>query len=316
MKQLSVAVVGLGPIGVEIARAILERKSLRLVGAVDTDPALAGKPVATRVEGAPRALKIVPSLEKALAGKSRPDAIALATSSRFRAVTGDLQTCVKRKVHVVSTCEELAAPLVDARGWKKLDDAARRAKVTLLGTGVNPGFVMDRLVLQLAGACVSVAKVEVERVVDAAKRRAPLRKKVGEGLTIDEFRRGVADGRIGHVGLRESVALIARGLGWKLDKIVDEIIPEPDGDDFRCRGLRQRAVGIVGGEERITLRLSMYVGAPDPHDRIWIAADPPLDVIIAGGTQGDRGTIGTVVNALERLPRAPRGLVTVADVFA
>jgi 4-hydroxy-tetrahydrodipicolinate reductase len=158
-----------------------------------------------------------------------------------------------------------------------------------------------------------VAKVEVERVVDAAKRRAPLRKKVGEGLTIDEFRRGVADGRIGHVGLRESVELIARGLGWKLDRIEDAIEPEPDGD--RCRGLRQRAVGIVGGEVRITLRLGMFVGAPDPHDRVWIAADPPLDVTIAGGTQGDRGTIGTVVNALERLPRAPRGLVTVADVF-
>lgn len=313
MKRVRVAVVGLGPIGVEVARAILSRPELKLVGAVDVAETLRGRPLAEVVDGAPPSLKISGALDKLLK-KERVDAVALTTSSRFDGVADDLATCAKHRVHVASTCEELSAPAVAPAGWKKLDGKAKKAKVTLLGTGVNPGFVMDRLVLSLAGACVSVTRVSVERVVDAAKRRGPLRKKVGEGLTVEEFRAGVSEGRIGHVGLRESSTLIARGLGWKLDGYEESIDPAT-GPDGRVTGVMQRARGLVDGEEKITLTLHMYVGAPDPHDRVLVYGDPPLDVTIAGGTQGDRGTVGTVVNALARLPRAPRGLVTVADVF-
>jgi 4-hydroxy-tetrahydrodipicolinate reductase len=215
---------------------------------------------------------------------------------------------------VASTCEELAAPAIDAKTWARLDDHARHADVTLLGTGVNPGFVMDRLPLQLAGACISVARVRVDRVVDAAKRRGPLRKKVGEGLSVDEFRAGVADKRIGHVGLRESALLIARGLGWKIDDYVETIDPVT-GADGKCLGIRQRGTATVGGQPKIELALDMYVGAPNPHDRVQLEADPPMDVTIAGGTQGDRATVGTTVNALARMRSAPRGFVTVGEVF-
>jgi 4-hydroxy-tetrahydrodipicolinate reductase len=159
-----------------------------------------------------------------------------------------------------------------------------------------------------------VSRVRVERVVDAARRRGPLRKKVGEGLSPEEFARGVAGKRLGHVGLRESALLIARGLGWKLDDYRETIGPVV-GDDGRCRGITQRGTGVVGGEPKIELALDMYVGAPDPHDRVVLDSDPPMDVTVAGGTQGDRATVGTTVNALARMRSAPRGLVTVADVF-
>jgi 4-hydroxy-tetrahydrodipicolinate reductase len=314
MKRVRVGVVGLGPIGIEVVRAILGRPELKLAAAVDVSPALAGKKLAELVPDAPPSLKIAGDLD-ALLGKGGLDAIALTTTSRFPVVARDLQTAIKHGVHVASSCEEMAAPGVDAALWKKLDARARKAEVTLLGTGVNPGFVMDRLVLQLAGACVRVDNVRVERVVDAAKRRGPLRKKVGEGITVEEFKAGVKAGRLGHVGLRESARLIAAGLGWPLHRY-DETVEPAVGADGRVLGVKQRGRGIVDGKERISLELQMYVGAPEPHDRIVLASDPPMDVTIASGTQGDRGTIGTVVNALARLPRAPRGLVTVADVFA
>ncbi len=314
MAQLRVGVVGLGPIGLEVARAIVSRPELRLVAAIDVSPALLGKALEELVPGAPRDVKIETSLDAALTQPGRVEAIALTTTSRFSGIVADLETAIRRRVHVASTCEELAAPGVDAQTWARLDERARHADVTLLGTGVNPGFVMDRLPLSLAGACVSVAAVRVERVVDAAKRRGPLRKKVGEGLSPDEFRAGVAAGRLGHVGLRESALLIARGLGWKVERY-DETLEPVLGDDGKCRGIRQRGAAIVGGATKIELALDMYVGAPDPHDRIVLDADPPLDVTIAGGTQGDRGTVGTTVNALARMRSAPRGLVTVADVF-
>jgi 4-hydroxy-tetrahydrodipicolinate reductase len=314
MAELRVGVVGLGPIGLEVARAIVTRRELKIVAAVDLSPSLAGKRLDELVTGAPADVIIESSLDEALR-PGRVEAVALTTTSRFSGIGSDLETAIKRRVHVVSTCEELAAPVIDPQMWARLDDHAKHADVTLLGTGVNPGFVMDRLPLQLAGACISVRAVQVERVVDAARRRAPLRKKVGEGLTPAEFAAGVAEKRLGHVGLRESAVLIARGLHWRLDKY-DETIEPVLGADGKCLGIRQRGVGIVGGEERIKLALDMYVGAPDPHDRVMLEADPPMDVLVVGGTQGDRATVGTTVNALARMRSAPRGLVTVADVFA
>jgi 4-hydroxy-tetrahydrodipicolinate reductase len=313
LTRVRVAVVGLGPIGVEVAKAVSTRPELKLVAAVDVAESLCGRRLRELVDGAPPSIKIAGELD-ALLKKGGVDAVALTTSSRFAGVAGDLATCARRRVHVASTCEELAAPVGEPAKWKKLDALAKKSKVTLLGTGVNPGFVMDRLVLQLTGACVSVTRVVVERVVDAAKRRGPLRKKVGEGISVEEFRAGVRAGRLGHVGLRESAVLIAKGLGWKLQRY-EETVDPATGPDGRVLGVMQRGRGVVGGEERITLTLHMYVGAPDPHDRVLVYGDPPLDVTIAGGTQGDRGTVGAVVNALARLPQAPRGLVTVADVF-
>jgi 4-hydroxy-tetrahydrodipicolinate reductase len=314
MTELRVGVVGLGPIGLEVVRAIVARRELRLVAAVDVSPALARRSLAELVPGAPAEVRVEGSLDAALAA-GRTEAIALTTGSRLAGVVADLETAVRRRVHVASTCEELAAPALDPQTWARLDDQARRADVTLLGTGVNPGFVMDRLPLQLAGACVSVARVRVERVVDAALRRVPLRKKVGEGLTPEAFAAGVAAGTLGHVGLRQSALLVAHGLGWKLDGYEETIDPVL-GDDGRCLGLRQRGIGRVAGEPRIELSLQMSVGAPAPHDRVVLEADPPLDVTLAGGTHGDRATVGTTVNALCRMRSAPRGLVTVADVFA
>jgi hypothetical protein len=313
MSELRVCVVGLGPIGLEVARAIVSRRELRIVAAVDLSPELAGRPLAELVPGAPADVKIDSTLDAALA-PGRVEAMALTTTSRFAEVVADLETAIRRRVHVASTCEEMSAPVIDSQTWARLDERARNADVTLLGTGVNPGFVMDRLPLQLAGACVSVSRVRVDRVVDAAKRRGPLRKKVGEGLSPDEFRAGVAQKKIGHVGLRESALLIARGLGWKIDAYVETIDPVV-GDDGKCLGIRQRGAATVGGTTKIELALDMYVGAPNPHDRVQLEADPPMDVLVAGGTQGDRATVGTTVNALARMRSAPRGFLTVADVF-
>lgn len=140
-------------------------------------------------------------------------------------------------------------------------------------------------------------------------------RKSGEGLSVAEFRRGVREGRIGHVGLRASAELIAYGLGWTLEAYKESIAPAL-GEDGLCTGIRQVGVGTVAGKKRIVLKLDMFVGATSPHDHIVLDSDPPIDLRIEGGTQGDRGTVGTVVNAISRLSDAPRGLITVADLFA
>jgi 2,4-diaminopentanoate dehydrogenase len=314
-----VAIVGLGAIGREVLKAVCARPGLLLTGVAD--PAFAGRDageVANPEAGTGAAVGVIvsPTASEALVGA---DVVLVLTGSGVAEVLPIVEAAAAQGVDVISTCEDLAyADLATAELARRIDACARAAEVSVVGTGVNPGFVMDRLPVTLAAACVHVDRVQVSRVVDAAKRRGPLRAKVGAGMTVDEFRAGVAAGRLGHRGLRESCALIGLGLGWVFDEIRSTIEPvvgaRPGIAPGRVAGLRQLAVGVRAGDEIVRLDLEMSVGAPDPHDRIVIEGDPPLDVLVRGGTHGDRGTVGAVLSAIPAVIAAPPGLKTILDL--
>lgn len=310
---MKVGLVGLGPIGVEVGRALAASPEFELVGVADVSSRLVGRGLGEILPGAPAGLKVEPRLAGVLG--HGPEAVVLCTRSLFREVVEDLNAIVAAGAHAVTSCEELAAPPEDPAALA-LHEAAERAGVAILATGVNPGFVMDRWPLQLAAMCMSVQGVVVERVVDAGQRREPLRYKVGQGLSSEEFQAAVAAGRLGHVGLRASAALIARGLGTQLASAEEDIIPVT-GTDGRTLGVRQELRGRTADDRPIELRLQMSVGAPVPHDRVILDADPPIDARIVGGLHGDRATVAALVEALRRISRPARrtGLLTVADLY-
>ena len=311
-----VAVIGLGAIGREVCKAVCERPGLVVSGAAD--PAFAGRDAGevAGVASGPLGVAVAATAAEALAGA---DVALVLTGSGVAEVLPIVEAAAAQGVDVISTCEDLAyADLATAELARRIDATARAAGISVLGTGVNPGFVMDRLPVTLAAACVRVDRVQVFRAVDAAKRRAPLRAKVGAGMTVEEFQAGVAARRLGHRGLRESVALIGLGLGWAFDEIrstIDPVVGDRAGIAAgRVAGLHQIAVGIRAGQELVKLDLEMSVAAPDPHDRVLIDGDPPLDVLVRGGTQGDRGTVGAVLSAIPALIAASPGLKTVLDL--
>ena len=219
--------VGLGPIGAGVVRQVANRKGLTIVGAVDIDPAKAGRDLG-EVCGVGRKLRVkVGSDISATIRASRPDVAVLCTSSSLKKVIPEFEAVLKLKVPIVSTTEELAYPVKsNAAPAKKIDALAKRARVAVLGTGVNPGFVMDALPIALTGVCESVTAIEVDRIQDARIRRLPFQKKIGAGLTREEFQAKVDDASVRHVGLAESITMIADALGWKLDKVTDEIRPK------------------------------------------------------------------------------------------
>jgi 2,4-diaminopentanoate dehydrogenase len=313
-----VAVIGLGAIGREVFKAVCARPGLVVSGAAD--PAFvgrdAGEVAGVEVAVGPLGVVVAATAAEALAGA---DVALVLTASGVAEMLPIVEAAAAQGVDVISTCEDLAyADLSTADLARRIDATARAAGISVLGTGVNPGFVMDRLPVTLAAACVRVDRVQVFRVVDAAKRRAPLRAKVGAGMTVEEFQAGVAAARLGHRGLRESVALIGLGLGWVFDEIrstIDPVVGQRAGvASGRVAGLHQVAVGVRAGQELVKLDLEMSVAAPDPHDRVVIDGDPPLDVLIRGGTHGDRGTVGAVLSAIPALIAAPPGLKTVLDL--
>jgi 4-hydroxy-tetrahydrodipicolinate reductase len=325
-REIRVTFYGLGPIGQGIARIALGTEGLKVVGATDPAPDYAGKDLGA-ILGLPRKLRLKVHPEPArFTRKTKAEVAVVSTSSSVKNIKPQLLALVRRGLHVVTTCEELSFP-VPAResAFREMDKAARKKKVSVLGTGVNPGFAMDILPLMLTGPCAKVNRVMVTRVVDAGTRRLPLQRKVGAGLSLAQFRRALTEGGVRHTGLVESVHMIAAGLGWKLDKVDETIEPAVAPRDLDTEYLRVAAGAAAGikqsargyrkdGELVISLDLQMYVGAENPRDHVFIDGDPPIDMTIAGGVAGDIATAAIVVNAIPRLLAAPAGVITMKDL--
>ncbi len=308
----TVAHYGLGPIGLGIAALAVDR-GYRPVAAVDIDPEKIGRDLGALLDRG--TLGVTVARDAADAFATRPRVVFHSTQSRLAQVTPQLLTIIEAGASIISTCEELAFPWYHhAQDARRIDDAAKTRGVTVVGLGVNPGFVMDLLPIVLTAPCREIRGVHVTRVVNAGLRRLPLQRKVGAGMTRVEFEEGVAAERIGHVGLKESVAMIADALGWRLDSIDERIAPVLDG--ATVRGLHQVAAGRRGvtgsdGGAAITLDLTMALDAPNPRDAVTLDGDPPIAMTVTGGIHGDVATCALAVNALARVLAAPPGLVTV-----
>jgi 4-hydroxy-tetrahydrodipicolinate reductase len=324
-KKIRVAQYGVGPIGASIVRLMRQKASLEIVGAIDKDPAKAGRDLGEAI-GAPDApwgVRISADAESLL--EKPVDIVVHSTSSYLPSVMDQLLACLAAGCCIVSTCEELAYP------WRKhpelsarLDAAAKEEGVALVGTGVNPGFVMDKLVLTLSAVSQRVDSARATRVVDASKRRLPLQKKIGAGMAPEEFRAQVTAGVIKHHGLPESIAMVADGLGFALDDISETIEPviaeQTVKTEFlevapgQVAGVHQIARGVSAGKEKIFMELKMYVGATQPADTIELKGEPNLSLVIPGGTHGDVATAAVVVNAIPTILAATSGLRTARDL--
>ena len=307
---------GLGAIGVGIGRLAAVREGVTLAGAVDSAPDKAGRPLydVLEVAAAERPNPAVFADAAQALAETRPQVVLHATGSYLPDVLPQLIECAKAGANVISTCEELSYP------WrrhpelaKQLDAEAKARNVTILGTGVNPGFVMDTLAVTLSGVCQDVRHVRIARIVDVAKRRIQLQRKVGVGLTLDEFASRIEAGRFGHVGLKESCWLVAEGLGWRLDTL-DETIEPIAGPDGNATGIRQTAIGTVNGRTVIDALVQMSAGADRPRDEIEIDGTPPVRMVIEGGIMGDTATAAIIVNAIPRVVAHAPGLVTMLDL--
>jgi len=316
---------GCGPIGCAVARLVFQRPSIEMVGAVDIDPGKIGRDLG-EVMGAGKNLGIPITADvEGLFAKTKVDLVFHQTSSSLRKVTPELIQLLGFGVDIVSTTEELAYPFTSQPELAaEIDRIARANRATVLGTGVNPGFVMDSWILFMTAVCQQVKKVKAVRVQDARTRRLPFQKKIGAGCTPEQFQKLVDAGTLRHVGLTESIAMIADGLGWRLDRIAESIEPViaqgPVQSIYiavkpgQACGVRQVGKGLKGTEEVITLEFEASLGAPESYDAVYIEGLPNMEVVTKGGTQGDIATAAIVVNAAHRVIEAGPGLLTMKDL--
>jgi 2,4-diaminopentanoate dehydrogenase len=323
--MIRVIQLGLGPLGRQIVRYIGERRGLELVGVVDVDPGLQGRDAGEVCGIAPLGLRVAASLDEArLHAPEVPQVAVLATVSSIDRLVAQVEAAARAGLHIVSTCEELSFPWKRHRAAAEAIDAACRAHgVACLGTGVNPGYLMDYLPAVFTAIAQRVDRIEVERVQDASRRRVPFQQKIGAGLTPAEFEARKREGTLRHVGLPESVDMIAHALGWELEETTETLEPvlaeEDIGTGYRAiakgqpAGVQQIATGTLGGREVLRLTFRAAVGEARSYDRIRIRGLPDVDTTIDGGLNGDVATCAITVNAIRAVLRAEPGLRTMLD---
>jgi len=325
--KIRVVVYGCGVMGGRIARALLDKKSFEIAGAVDVDPKLVGRDLGEALE---IGKKLGVSVEKDAAAafsKAKADAVVHATSSHLKSVFPQLASCLEAGLDVVSTCEELSFP------WKRhpdlsrdLDALARKCDATVVGTGINPGYLMDTLPAVLTAPCLRVESVHVTRMMNSAKRRIPFQEKVGTGLTPAQFQEKIRTGAItGHVGLQESIHMIAAALDWTLDDVT-EFPPEAVLADRDVQtavavvkpgnviGLKSLAHGKRAGKKAISMEFVAHAGVAEEYDEVLIKGEPDIRQRILGGVHGDVGTVAMTINTLPRAIAAAPGLKTMIDL--
>ena len=324
-NKIRVVQYGLGPIGKKITQYLLERDSVQIVGAIDSDPMKLGLDIG-ELAGSPVAYGVcVTDNPKTLLSKVNADIVVLTTTSSLENIKSQIIEIISFGINIVSTCEELSHPwLTNPEIANEIDVAAKMSDVSVLATGINPGFLMDFLPLAMTGICRNVKKVTVKRIQNAQFRRIPFQKKIGAGLTVEQFNDKVKEGTLRHVGLTESIHMIGHKIGWKLDKTEDIINPVIATDKVttadltiepgKVTGVNQIGRGYVKSKEVITLVFKATIGEPDPHDRIIIEGTPDIDMTIKDGINGDIATCAITTNAIPAVIKAPAGLRTMSNI--
>ncbi len=324
MEEIKVVQIGIGPLGQQITRYIIERKGLKIVGAVDKDPLKIGKDLGELCSISKLDIQVSDSL-KGVIEISNPDVAILTTVSGIEKITAQIEETVSLGLPVITTCEELSYPWQTAPLLaKKIDEAAKKNNVAVLSTGVNPGFLMDSFPITLSAICQKIDRIKVSRIQNAAIRRIPFQKKIGAGLSLDEFERRKQTGTLRHVGLTESLHMIASRMGWELDgteEILTPVVAEKKIETESltietgfAAGVQQIGKGYVNGKERITLVFRASVGEEASEDTIEITGEPNIVSTIMGGINGDVATCAIVINAIKQVMKAEAGLRTMIDL--
>jgi 4-hydroxy-tetrahydrodipicolinate reductase len=324
VEQIRAIQYGLGPIGSAVARQVVARQGLELVGGVDIAEDKVGKDVGG-VIGLERPLgfPVAKTLSDLLADGDA-DVVLHTTSSYFDLFRAQVIEILEAGLDVVSTAEELAFPwLAHPEDAEAVDAVAKRVGKTVLGTGVNPGFLMDALPLTLTSICLEVDHIAVTRIINASTRRGPFQAKIGSGMTVDDFRAKMAEGRMGHVGLPESIGMIFDTLGREVahyETEVEPVVAEQSIDTGylsveagEVRGLKQLTRAHTDEGEFVRLTFVAALGAEDEGDTITISGQPDLEIKLQG-TNGDIATVAMVINAIPRVMEAAPGLVTMRDL--
>jgi len=325
-KMKTILQIGLGPLGVQVAKYITDKSDVKTVAAVDISPHLAGKSMNEVDPVLSEEVTINNSVGAAIEKLSqKPDVAIITTVSSLERLIPQIDEVAQFGIPIISTCEELSYPWqTQPELSEKLNSLCISKNIACLGTGVNPGFLMDYLPSVMSSVCKEIDHVTVERIQDATPRRVPFQKKIGAGLDLNAFNAKKQEGTLRHVGLSESVHLLANSIGVHIDQVTEELEPVIASEEIHtnaisiskgdARGVEQIAYGYQNGIQKIKMHFKAAIGEPRSFDKITIDGNPSFSSEIDGGVNGDVATCAIAINSIKSVLKAPAGLHTMADV--
>ena len=324
--MINILQIGFGPLGIQIGNFIAQKSTIETIAVIDLSTNLIGKSLKEIDSNLSNETYIYDSIASFLkASEIKPDIAIITTVSSLEKLIPQVHEVAKLGIPVISTCEELSYPWVlQPKLSQKLDEICKQYNIACLGTGVNPGFLMDYLPSVMSSVCENIEKITVERVQDATPRRIPFQQKIGAGLSIEEFRNKESEGTLRHVGLKESVYLLAKSIGLELDEVIESLEPvlalEPvsssaiNVDKGEARGVEQIAFGNKDGICKIEMHFKAAIGEPRSFDRITVKGTPSFSSEIDGGINGDIATCAIAINAINSVLNASPGLHTMNTI--
>lgn len=324
--MINVIQIGLGPLGQQIGMYISEKDAIKTVAAVDIDEKLNGTDFGELINGAPTHVRIHNSVDAAIAAlDQKPDAAIITTVSSIKKLESQIEEVAKHGIPIVSTCEELAFPWEEnPETSKNIEAICKKYGIACLGTGVNPGFLMDYLPSVLSSVCKNIDSIKVERIQDATPRRVPFQRKIGAGLDLDAFKAKEAEGTLRHVGLKESVYFLAKNLGFELDRVTEDLKPVVAENAIsteamqiqkgEARGVEQISHGYFNGGCKIEMHFKAAIGEPRSYDRVTVKGTPSFTSEIDNGINGDIATCAITINCVKSILKASPGLHSMATV--
>lgn len=332
-ENVKVAIWGFGAMGSGMAEVLLRKKGVDIVGVCDIHPARVGKSI-FEVLGVPRKdrqdVAIQGDIAKVISKKS-VDVVLLCTDS-FTAKTFDkIKLIVEMGINVVSTAEEMSYPKAkEPKLAAEIDRLAKANGVSVLGTGINPGLMMDLLAILMTGACTDVEYVKAERVNSLSPFGPAVMEEQGVGISLDEFNKQSAAGHLaGHVGFNESVTMICDAIGWKLDKAVEQTMAPIVSKVHRktkyaevkpgdVAGCTMKGYGYVNGKLAVEMihpqQIEPELEGTDTGDYVVIKGTPNVNLSNKPEIPGGIGTIAMCINMIPHVINARPGLHTMIDL--
>jgi len=331
-QPVKIVIWGLGAMGSGMARMILSKQGFDIVGVCDRNPAYVGKPlsVVLGLTPPPNGNVIIKANIEDVVSLRSCDVVILATDSFTAKAFPKIKWLLERQVNVISTAEEMTYPAANQPALAaQLDAIAKANKVTVLGTGINPGMMMDLLVIALTGVMTDVNSIKVSRINSLSPFGETVMVEQGVGLSVEEFAQKRANNEIaGHVGFRESSQMMADAIGWKLDRFVQQMEPILTKVDRKSTygeakaghvaGINMTAQGYRNGHLLIDMihpqQIEPKLGGVDTGDYIKITGTPNVSMAITPEIDGGIGTIAICVNMIPHVINARPGLKTMIDL--
>ena len=326
MKHVKIIIWGLDAMGSGMANMLLKKKGVEIVGAIDIGPKL-GKSM-YEVLGAERGDRpdvIVTGADEVIKEKAA-DLVLICTDSFTAKVFPKVKQVLECKMNVITTAEEMAYPAAqEPELARQMDEIARANGVSVLGTGIKPGLIMDLLVIMMTGCCQEVRHIVSRRVNSLSPFGPAVMEEQGIGISVDEFNRGVEDGSLaGHVGFPESINMIADAIGWKVEKVeqsmepivteVDRKSPHGFAKAGHVAGVAMKGFGYVDGEMKIEMDHPQQIEPEQvgisTGDYVIIDGTPPINMVNSPEVEGGIGTIAMCVNMIPHVINARPGLQT------